>query len=174
MFKKFVKKIKILAKTFDIYVKKVYNYNCRITKDNTNDIIGKEKYMKNLKLISTILLSVMLIFTISTAVFADDENNDIWSEPTVEENNTTENTNNTETENNETNENAFNDVEVENTDDNDYNNLYNTTNNTSTTSNSENLADTGIGDSSAIALIIIVSAVVAIYSAKKFNEYKNV
>ena len=56
--------------------------------------------------------------------------------------------------------------------DDEYNNLYTTSN--STTSNSENLADTGIGDSSAVALIIVISAVVAIYSARKFNEYKNV
>lgn len=127
--------------------------------------------MKKLKLISTILLSVILLFTISTAVFADGENEDIWSEPTVEENNTTENTNNTETD-----ENLFNNVEVDNnTDDNEeYNNLYNTTNNTSTISNSENLADTGIEDSGVIALVIMISVVVAIYSAKKFNEYKNV
>ena len=56
--------------------------------------------------------------------------------------------------------------------DEEYNNLYTTSN--STTADTENLADTGIGDSSVVALIVIVSAVVAIYSARKANEYKNV
>ena len=141
--------------------------------------------MKNLKLISTILLSLMLVFTISTAVFADNEleNEDIWSDDdswgTIEDN-TTENNVTNELEN----ESLFENIELENETENqvenvveeeeeeEYNNLYTTTN--STTSNSENLADTGIGDSSAMAVILIVSAVVAIYSARKANEYKNV
>lgn len=130
--------------------------------------------MKNLKLISTILLSVMLIFTISTAVFADNETDDIWSDVNVvEENNTVDNT--TENTTNETeNESLFENVEVENEveEEEEYNNLYTTSN--STTADSENLADTGIADSGVIALIVIVSAIVAIYSARKFNEYKNV
>ena len=130
--------------------------------------------MEKLKLISTILLSVMLIFTISTAVFADNETDDIWSDVNiVEDDNTVENTVDNTT--NETeNEALFENIEVENEveEEEEYNNLYTTSN--STTSDSENLADTGIGDSSAIALIIIVSAVVAIYSARKANEYKNV
>ena len=129
--------------------------------------------MKNLKLISTILLSVMLVFTVSTAVFADNETDDIWSDVNVVEDNTVENT--TENTTNETeNESLFENIEVENEveEDEEYNNLYTTSN--STTSNSENLADTGIGDSSVMALIVILSAVVAIYSARKFNEYKNV
>lgn len=129
--------------------------------------------MKNLKLISTILLSVMLIFTISTAVFADNETDDIWSDVNVVEDNTVENT--TENTTNETeNESLFENVEVENEveEDEEYNNLYTTSN--STTADTENLADTGIGDSSVVALIVIVSAVVAIYSARKANEYKNV
>lgn len=128
--------------------------------------------MKYLKLISTILLSIMLIFTISTAVFADNEElNDIWSDVNViEDNNTVNNTTNDL-------ENGFANVEVENevnnTVENEYNNLYTTRN--STTSNSENLADTGIGDSNGVmALIVIVSVVVAIYSAKKMSDYKNV
>ena len=130
--------------------------------------------MKNLKLISTILLSVMLIFSISTAVLADNatENEDIWGDAswenaTIEENTTENNTNDLE------NESLFENVETNNeVEEEEYNNLYTTSN--STTSNSENLADTGIADSSAIALIIILSAVVAVYSGKKFNEYKNV
>ena len=129
--------------------------------------------MKNLKLISTILLSVMLIFTISTAVFADNETDDIWSDVNVVEDNTVENT--TENATNETeNESLFENVEVENEveEDEEYNNLYTTSN--STTADTENLADTGIGDSSVVALIVIVSAVVAIYSARKANVYKNV
>lgn len=130
--------------------------------------------MKNLKLISTILLSVMLIFTVSTAVFADNETDDIWSDVNiVEDNNTVENT--VENTTNEIeNEALFENIEVENEveEDEEYNNLYTTSN--STTSNSENLADTGIEDSSVMALIVIVSAVVAIYSARKFNEYKNI
>ena len=131
--------------------------------------------MKNLKLISTILLSVMLMFTISTAVFADNETDDIWSDVNVtEENNTVENT--TENTVNEAENQIVENVEVENNvideEENEYNNLYTTTN--STTANSENLADTGIENTGVFALIIIVSAVVAIYSAKKFNDYKNV
>ena len=127
--------------------------------------------MKNLKLISTILLSAMLIFTISTAVFANNvTENDLWADVNVvEDNNTVENvTNDLE------NESLFENIEVENeVEEEEYNNLYTTKN--STTSNSENLADTGIGDSNGImALIIVVSAVIAIYSAKKFNDYKNV
>lgn len=129
--------------------------------------------MKNLKLISTILLSIMLIVTISTVVFADNETDDIWTDANVVENNTVENTTENTTDETE-NESLFENVETENEveEENEYNNLY-TTNN-STTTNSENLADTGIGDSSTIALIIIISAVVAIYSAKKFNDYKNI
>lgn len=130
--------------------------------------------MKNLKLISTILLSVMLIFTISTAVFADNEADDIWSDVNVvEDDNTVENTTGDLEEENES---LFENVEVENEveeeEDEEYNNLYSTSN--STTADSENLADTGIGDSSVVALIVIVSAVVAIYSARKANEYKNI
>lgn len=127
--------------------------------------------MKNLKLLSTILLSLMLIFTISSVAFADNEMDSIWTDVNVIEDNTT---NDLEDEN----ESLFENIEVENETENEveneeeYNNLYTTSN--STTSNSENLADTGIGDSSAMALILIVSAVVAIYSARKFNEYKNV
>ena len=142
--------------------------------------------MKNLKLISIMLLSIMFIFTISTAVFADNqlENEDIWSdgntwgnEVPVEGNSSVENTN----VNSSANESLFENVEVENEvenvveeddEENEYNNLYTTKN--YTTSNSENLADTGIGDSSVMALIVIVSSVVAIYSARKFNEYKNI
>ena len=130
--------------------------------------------MKNLKLISTILLSVMLIFTISTAVFADNETDDIWSDVNVVEDNTVENT--VENTNNDLeNESIFENIEEENEveEEEEYNNLYTTRN--STTTDSENLADTGIGDSNGIiALIVIMSAVIAIYSAKKFNDYKNI
>lgn len=130
--------------------------------------------MKNLKLISTILLSVMLIFAISTAVFADNETDDIWSDVNVVEDNTVENT--VENTNNDLeNESIFENIEEENEveEEEEYNNLYTTRN--STTTDSENLADTGIGDSNGIiALIVIMSAVIAIYSAKKFNDYKNI
>ena len=130
--------------------------------------------MKNLKLISTILSSVMLIFAISTAVFADNETDDIWSDVNVVEDNTVENT--VENTNNDLeNESIFENIEEENEfeEEEEYNNLYTTRN--STTTDSENLADTGIGDSNAIiALIVIMSAVIAIYSAKKFNDYKNI
>ena len=131
--------------------------------------------MKNLKLISTILLSVMLIFTISTAVFADNETDDIWSDVNIVEDNTVENTvENTTNDLEDQNEILFENLEEENEveEENEYNNLYTTSN--STTTDSENLADTGIGDSSFMALIVIISAVVAIYSGRKFNEYKNV
>ena len=139
--------------------------------------------MKNLKLISVIVLSLMLIFSITTAVFAADENvedDNFWSEPEVVDNNVTneDNTAVNETSNeldnstdNET-ENLFNDLEVENTENDTYNNLIETN---STTTNSNSLAETGIGDSNGIiALIVIISVIVAIYSAKKMNEYKNV
>lgn len=133
--------------------------------------------MKNLKLISTILLSVMLVFTISTAVFADNETeDDIWADVNiVEDNNVVEENIANEVEN----EILFENIEVENEvenefeEENEYNNLYTTSN--STVSNAENLSDAGIGDSnSIIALIVILSAIVAIYSAKKINDYKNV
>ena len=137
--------------------------------------------MKNLKLISTILLSMMLIFTISTAVFANEtENEDIWSDVNVEsENIGTEDENLSLFENEE--ENDFveippveeNEEEPEEPEENEYENLYETRNDTTT--DSDNLAHTGIGDSDGImALIIVLSAIVAIYSAKKFNDYKNV
>ena len=128
--------------------------------------------MKNLKLVSTILLSAMLIFTVSTAVFADDD--DIWNDVNIiEENNTVENNtvenNNTMNEtNNLLDDDEDNDINVSN----EYNNLYNTKKAT-TTSESENLAKTGIGDSSIISLIIIISLLIAVYSGKKVNDYKN-
>lgn len=141
--------------------------------------------MKNFKIISIVLLSVMLMFTISISVFAADEmGDDIWSDVNVVEGENTENTENTEgaentveNTNNETeNETIFENIDVENEveeeSENEYSNLYNNTN--STTADSENLADTGIADSGMMALIVMVSALVAIYSAKKFNEYKNV
>ena len=133
--------------------------------------------MKNLKIISTILLSIMLIF-VSTTIFAADanvENDDFWSTPSVEDNNTvdqnTTGTNDLEDPYNnvyeENNTVDYNDVE----DNTEYS--YNDTENNSTTSDNS-LAYTGIGDSNGmIALIVIVSAVVAIYSAKKYSDYKN-
>jgi len=143
--------------------------------------------MKELRLVSTFLLSIILIFSISTAVFADneianEEINDIWSDVSdVNVENSVTNDLETDLENSES---LFEDVEVENEEDNDvwnegteeneeedeeYNNLYN-----STASNSENLAQTGLEDSTGImALIITISAVVAIYSAKRINEYNN-
>ena len=137
--------------------------------------------MKKLKLITTILLSVMLIFTIATAVFADNEfEEDIWSDVETEnkgqEGNNPENTENTENPNNAGNEQIApeENIEVENTGDEneEYENLY--TSEGSTTTNSENLADTGIADSSIFALIVVLSIIGAIYSAKKFNEYRNI
>jgi len=142
--------------------------------------------MKRIRLIVALLISVILIFTVSNVVFADnliEENlteeedynsNDIWSDPSLVENNTTgDNSIFTELEDENMTFNTIgNENEVENEEEEEYNNLYTTTN--STTSNSENLADTGIGDSNATTLIIIISAVVAIYSAMKYNDYKNV
>lgn len=133
--------------------------------------------MKNLKLISTILLSLMLVFAISTAVFADNEVDDnFWSDnvPVVGDGtNATDDTSNTNT--NDVG-NTSNDLEDENeleseVDDLEDDNLESN----STTTNSGNLAYTGIGDSNGIiALIVIVSSIIAIYSAKKFNDYKNI
>ncbi|MCI9062999.1 MAG: hypothetical protein HFJ17_00085 [Clostridia bacterium] len=133
--------------------------------------------MKKLKLISTILLSLMLMFTISTAVFADNEVDDnFWSDnvPVVGEGttNSTENDTLNETTTNNTVSNDFEDAnemesEIENIED-------NYTENSSTT-NSNSLAYTGIGDSNGmIALMLIVSAIIAIYSAKKFSDYRNI
>ena len=135
--------------------------------------------MKNLKLISTILLSVIISFVITSSVFAADadngttnsdifnvesetSNNDIWGTPEGVNSENVDNTpisvNTTPIEENESGNESF---------------VYNEENDT--TSNSENLAYTGIGDSNGIiALIVIISALVAIYSAKKFNDYKNI
>lgn len=134
--------------------------------------------MKNLKLISTILLSLMLIFSISSAVFADNEEDNLWGTPNIVENNTTsELDSNNSTGLSSENSLLTNEMNIEDESNNEYNNLYTTTNSTtlnSTTTNSNSLANTGIGDSNGIiALIIIVSIIIAIYSAKKFNEYKN-
>ena len=137
--------------------------------------------MKNLKLISMILVSLLLIVALSTAVFADNEEaNDIWSEPTNTETNTTNNTDNTDTgfnditlNTNNTEVNTYdNSLNVENNEEEEDNNTYSNTN--YTTKNTENLAETGLGNSaSIIAVISVLAIVVAIYSAKKINDYNN-
>ena len=142
--------------------------------------------MKNLKIISTILLSLILVFTITTSVFADDatnnadgsgadlfaveenntDGNDVWGSPEVVNNETT---------NDVTNEATVGTGSLTNDEDTNDSFIYNEEENNETTSNSNSLAYTGIGDSNGmIALIVVISAVVAVYSAKKFNDYKNV
>ena len=144
--------------------------------------------MKNLKIISTILLSFVLMFSITTSVFAADvdnnaagddifsvgngtgEDENIWGTPNVVNNESTIDNNAIDV-----NSTIENDIEDDNDDNDVYPYTYNDEENNSTTSNSNSLAYTGIGDSNGmIALIIIISAIVAIYSAKKFNDYKNV
>ncbi len=126
--------------------------------------------MKNLKLISMILVS-LLIVTVSTVVFADDNNttnDDIWSEPTNAEANSTENTDGTwnDLSNSETNSDTFNNTQNEENNTDDISNY--------TTKNTEKLADTGLGNSAGIvAIISVLAIVVAIYSAKKINDYNN-
>lgn len=144
--------------------------------------------MKNVKLVLTILLSFMLLFSITTTVFAADESDDnFWSEPTLEnvedinidtnENISLENSSNDVFGNSVSNENEdendaynwdFNDND-DNSDFDDDNDDFN-----STTSNANNLADTGLDNSNGIiALIVVISLIVAIYSVKKMNDYNN-
>ena len=128
--------------------------------------------MKKIKFLLVGLLSLLLIFTISTAVLADNETDDPWTEL----NNTNVETN---TDNNTiiVDDTTNNTVNEENNEDNDlYNYLDNNEDNTdnSTGTNAENLADTGLNDSKgAISLIIVISAIVATYSAIKMREYNN-
>ena len=155
--------------------------------------------MKNLKLISTILLTLVLVVTISTSVFAaTTEDDNFWTDA----NSTTENSTFNDISSNSTVDNSLYGNSVSNSTYNStYNGTYNsittsnsisnsstnenssyTFNNTttsnssrnSTTTNSTSLASTGIGNFNGIlTLIIVISLIVAIYSAKKFNDYKN-
>ena len=149
-----------------------------------------EKLLKS-KIILGILISVIMVFALSSfyIVCADDvwpgttetttgstESSSIsddgdpfdsgnWSTPSLE-NNTVNNSTNVSLDNNVNN--STNDI------------VFNTTNNTttnkvnSTTSNSNSLAKTGIEDSNGmLAVILVVAGIVAIYSFKKINDYKN-
>ena len=143
--------------------------------------------MKNLKFVSIILLSLLLVFTFTTFAFAADEGTDTNTGLFSVENETTDNetddnvwdepnvmSNTAETEENET---IVNEAETEDENESLYsiNNSASYDDENNSTTNSNSLAYTGIGDSNGmIALIVIVSGIVAIYSAKKFNDYKNV
>ena len=127
--------------------------------------------MKKIKFISVVLLSLVLMFTISTAVLADNET-DPWATAT----DVTENVdNNTSNEENSSNENLT--LENEN---NDTENLYDSltdneeNENNTTATDKDNLADTGLSDSTGvIALVVVLSSIVAIYSSIKIRDYNN-
>lgn len=135
--------------------------------------------MKNntsiLKVMVTIILTVLLMISVSNIVLADNEITDINA--LFNGNNTSNNTTNDTT--NDTNEfeNAIekNVVNKNNTTNNVTNNTTNKLNtlNSSNKATTNSLAKTGIGDAnSIITLIIVVSGIVAVYSYKKLNDYK--
>lgn len=150
--------------------------------------------MKKFTLFLTILLSVILLFTMATVTYAaDEDNDDFWSEPSLDNGvGETLDGGNTDENNSSLNEtlglndenNTDNDIDTgiddnsedENSEDDDmnFNNFDIEDNSNSTTSNADNLAETGLEDSNGfIALIIMVSIIVAIYSVKKMNDYNN-
>lgn len=141
--------------------------------------------------IFVVLLGVIMMFNLLSCnvVCAADEDDSIWPSPA---NNTNTNTNtNTSSiddddddwgsiENEIINEtNTSNSVVTNNTTNNSTNNTVkvntsNTTNNSSTIANKNSLAKTGIEDSKGIvAIVLVVSGIVAIYSFRKVQEYKN-
>ena len=145
--------------------------------------------MKKFTLFLTILLSGILLFTMATVTYAaDEDNDDFWSEPPLdngvnetlegntEENNESLNETLEVNEENNTDNDIDNGISDSNEDENSENDweFNDEDNSNSTTSNADNLAETGLEDSNGfIALIIMVSIIVAIYSVKKMNDYKN-
>lgn len=140
-----------------------------------------------LKVLVVMVLSVALIVSLSTLVFAANETTDDgfdWDNATVITSNTTNTTGNTVDTNTTGNtvDDVFTNAAVENTNTaNSINsNLVTNTNvNVNTTSTNANtntnkvetLADTGLANNGAMVLVIVVGLIVSIYSYKKIKEY---
>ena len=135
--------------------------------------------MKKVRLISVLLLSLVLMFAATTVVLAVDNETDPWATANdVNENlyNNSYNENNALNENlySEENNNSFNQNIYDDIDDNNENNENNNSNINSTATNENDLADTGLSDSKGvIALVIVLSSIVAIYSSIKIRDYNN-
>ncbi|MBO4816624.1 MAG: hypothetical protein J5507_07075 [Clostridia bacterium] len=139
--------------------------------------------MKNLKIVKKLLIimmSIALVLTVSTLVYAADE--DPFLELTATNTNSSENTS-LDTNTTNTNTNTSNSLFTETQNSNTINNSSLVTNSTTNTNNSVNrsvtntdtLAKTGLSDSNGIvALIVVLCAVSAIYSYKKVNDYKKI
>ena len=158
------------------------------------------KKVKSLKIMLVVLVSVIMTIVLSgfNFVYADDDawrvenssgstsgstsdndpfldmNENDWGTPTLE--NTTNNTvANNAIENNVTNTNTNDSAVVFNsTTNNTTNSTKNNTTKNSTTSNANSLAKTGIEDSkNIVAIVLVISGIVGIYSFKKVRDYKD-
>ena len=130
-----------------------------------------------LRVFVVIILSAVLVTSLTTRVFADD-NTDFgdWGSPVVTPGDNTGNTDNTNVEN----------TNISNTNVNNTNvggsgsttttlntNVQNEANNTNTDEDKNSLAYTGVADNSALAVMIVLGVIATIYSAKKIREYNS-
>lgn len=138
-----------------------------------------------LKLVVVIALSLLLVASLVSVVFADDATFG-WDDPTITNTSST-NTSNTSTSNtNTSNTNTINNTSSITTNSittNTSNTSISTENaittlNTTSTNESENevnsLAYTGIENNSFLVVVILVGAMIAGYSLKKVKEYNNI
>lgn len=138
-----------------------------------------------LKLVVVIALSLLLVASLVSVVFADDATFG-WDDPTITNTSST-NTSNTSTSNtNTSNTNTINNTSSITTNSittNTSNTSISTGNaittlNTTSTNESENevnsLAYTGIENNSFLVVVILVGAMIAGYSLKKVKEYNNI
>ena len=146
------------------------------------------KKERKFKMVLVVLLSVIMGLTLSSynIVRADDGDDLLWTGESGStsssldssdddwddiENEIDNNTSNLSSivdnsqANNNVNNNVNNNMNINNT---------NVANNTPTTANANSLAKTGIEDSKgALAIVVVISVIVAIYSLRKIKEYKN-
>ena len=141
------------------------------------------KKLELLKIMVVVGLSLIMVLSITNLVFAADEDDFDWDNAIV--------TNNSVDSNAIMNNIDMNNIDMNNIDINNLNSINNLSNinssslgtstsnyntsNTTTTTNANKLANTGVSNfNGTIALVIVLGVIVAIYSYKKVNEYKNV
>ena len=136
------------------------------------------KKLELLKIMVVVGLSLIMVLSITNLVFAADEDDFDWDNAIVTNNSVDSNA-------------IMNNIDMNNIDINNLNSINNLSNinssslgtstsnyntsNTTTTTNANKLANTGVSNfNGTIALVIVLGVIVAIYSYKKVNEYKNV
>lgn len=124
------------------------------------------KKSKVMKLILTIILGMVIAFTATQVLAADDDD--------LLEDFSPNNTNNSSLNTN--NANNANNTNIANSNTNNTNSNTNlVSNNTNSSSyNNTNLPKTGIEDSMPVVVLVVIFGISAVYAYKKINDYKNV